>query len=511
MPGAIDVEPNSTTFAIIRNIWIRANTFTNITGAAGVVSLLLQSNSVQTVPSRGFRIEGNTFDAASTNDILKVSTVETTSSTTIPHNIVIRNNKLVGGKSAFWVQGVRGVTIAGNYVEGSAFSTLLGQGVATITDVTIEGNFFRQNCPDPAGNGSLLYLSGGTRLSIKENTFDNNGRSDNTQGYILVLGGGYSSDQISVQRNRIFGARTTKAISVQATHTPTPTSNDYTDNQDTSAGGFDATFGASLDRAPLAAAPAPITLTNSITNPVPASTTAWSINSANWPITYSANEIISERAAGASGTPLILVSLFALGIGGNPITLTAGTTWTRSVEIKPPVNAHVVLANPVGFSAQPSLPLPANVWTRVTETFTATGAAIYPTSLRVNADTDPGAGGVFTRLRKAQLVQAPLTQFVPYFDGTTAGAAWTGTANASTSTWTGIAIAAPLGFAADGRKVRVRVRDTGTASAVLWDPIYRGGSLSLPTTTVVGNTIYADFVYNLADAKWDLVALANAG
>jgi hypothetical protein len=68
-----------------------------------------------------------------------------------------------------------------------------------------------------------------------------------------------------------------------------------------------------------------------------------------------------------------------------------------------------------------------------------------------------------------------------------------------------------LGYPADGRKARVRVRDTGTASAIVWDPVYRGGSLSLPTVTVVGQTIYADFVYNQAAAKWDLVALANAG
>jgi hypothetical protein len=346
---------------------------------------------------------------------------------------------------------------------------------------------------------------------VKGNTFDNNGRSDNTQGIILTCGGGYTSQQLSMQRNRIFGARTTKAVSVQATHTTNAPSNDYTDNQDTTAGGADATFGAALDRTPLVSAPAPAVLTNSCTNPAPASVTAWSINNGNWPITYSAGEIISERAAGAAGTPLILVSLFALGIPSNPITLPAGTTWNRSIEIKPPVNAHVVLANPVGFSAQPALLLPANVWTRVTEAFTATGAAIYPTSLRVNADVDPGAGGVFTRLRHAQLVQAPLTQFVPYFDGASPGGAWTGTANASTSTWTGITVAAPVGYPADGRKARVRVRDTGTASAIVWDPVYRGGSLSLPTVTVVGQTIYADFVYNLAAAKWDLVALANAG
>jgi hypothetical protein len=511
MPGAIDAEPNSTTFAIIRDIWIRDNTFTNITGGAGVVGLALKVNSVQTVPSRGFWIEGNTFNISSTSDVIKVSSTETTSDSTIPHNITIRNNKILGGKSALWAQGVRGVSFAGNYVEGSSFSSLLGQGVATVTDISIENNFFRQNVADPAGNGSLLYLSGGSRLSIKGNTFDNNGRSDNTQGYILVLGGGYSSDQVSIQRNRIFGTRTTKAVSVQATHTASPVTNDYTDNQDVSTSSIDATFGAPQDRVSLISAPAPLTLTNSVTNPTPASTTAWSINNANWPITYAANEITSERAAGASGTPLILVSLFALGISGNPITLPAGTTWNRSIEIKPPVDAHVVLANPVGFSAQPTLLLPAGVWTRVTESFTATGAAIYPTALRVNADADPGAGGVFTKLRKAQLVQAPLTQFVPYFDGSTAGAAWTGTANASTSTWTGITVAAPPGYPADGRQARVRVRDSGVASAIVWDPLYRAGSLSLPTITVVGNTIYATFVYNQAATKWDLVSLANAG
>lgn len=72
------------------------------------------------------------------------------------------------------------------------------------------------------------------------------------------------------------------------------------------------------------------------------------------------------------------------------------------------------------------------------------------------------------------------------------------------------AFAAPSGTPTDGQKLIIRIKDNGTARALSWNAIYRASSdLALPTTTVINKTLYLGFIYNSADAKWDLVALLN--
>lgn len=56
----------------------------------------------------------------------------------------------------------------------------------------------------------------------------------------------------------------------------------------------------------------------------------------------------------------------------------------------------------------------------------------------------------------------------------------------------------------------IRIKDNGTARALAWNAIFRASSdLALPTTTIVGKTLYLGFKYNVADTKWDLLALLN--
>jgi hypothetical protein len=61
--------------------------------------------------------------------------------------------------------------------------------------------------------------------------------------------------------------------------------------------------------------------------------------------------------------------------------------------------------------------------------------------------------------------------------------------------------------ATDGQGLMFRIKDNGTARTLNWNAIYRAGSdVILPTTTVLGKTLYVGFIYNAADAKWDLVS-----
>lgn len=69
---------------------------------------------------------------------------------------------------------------------------------------------------------------------------------------------------------------------------------------------------------------------------------------------------------------------------------------------------------------------------------------------------------------------------------------------------------APTGTPTDGQFLIIRVKDNGTARALTWNAIYRDGDdVELPTTTVLGKTMYLGFVYHNTDSKWDLVAFVD--
>ena len=69
---------------------------------------------------------------------------------------------------------------------------------------------------------------------------------------------------------------------------------------------------------------------------------------------------------------------------------------------------------------------------------------------------------------------------------------------------------APTGSPAQGQMLIIRIKDNATARALSWNAIYRIIGTTLPTTTVLGKTLYLGFIYNSTDTKWDLVATAQA-
>lgn len=69
--------------------------------------------------------------------------------------------------------------------------------------------------------------------------------------------------------------------------------------------------------------------------------------------------------------------------------------------------------------------------------------------------------------------------------------------------------AAPSGTPVNGQRLLMRIKDNGTARALTWNAIYRAIGVTLPTTTVLGKTLYVLFIYNSADTKWDAVAVGQ--
>jgi hypothetical protein len=68
----------------------------------------------------------------------------------------------------------------------------------------------------------------------------------------------------------------------------------------------------------------------------------------------------------------------------------------------------------------------------------------------------------------------------------------------------------PTGTPVQGQKLIVRIQDDGTARALTYDTYFRASSdLALPTTTVLGKSLYMGFIFDSTDTKWDLLAVLN--
>ncbi len=73
-----------------------------------------------------------------------------------------------------------------------------------------------------------------------------------------------------------------------------------------------------------------------------------------------------------------------------------------------------------------------------------------------------------------------------------------------------VTFALPSGSPVQGQRLMIRLKDNGTPRAITWNGVFRGsGSLALPTTTTTSKTMYASFVYNSTDSKWDMISLLD--
>jgi hypothetical protein len=69
---------------------------------------------------------------------------------------------------------------------------------------------------------------------------------------------------------------------------------------------------------------------------------------------------------------------------------------------------------------------------------------------------------------------------------------------------------APSGSLTDANILNIRIKDNGTARVLSWNGIYIASpDLPLPTTTILGKTMYLTFKYNSATPGWNLIGMVN--
>lgn len=64
----------------------------------------------------------------------------------------------------------------------------------------------------------------------------------------------------------------------------------------------------------------------------------------------------------------------------------------------------------------------------------------------------------------------------------------------------------PSGTPTSGEQMLIRIKDNGTARALTYDTQYRAIGITLPTTTVIGKTLYILGIWNSDDTKLDIIA-----
>jgi len=71
-----------------------------------------------------------------------------------------------------------------------------------------------------------------------------------------------------------------------------------------------------------------------------------------------------------------------------------------------------------------------------------------------------------------------------------------------------LTINAPMNVA-DGQRLIYRFKDNGTSRILTWNAIFRAVGVTVPTATTISKTAYIGTIYNAAETKWDVVAVAE--
>lgn len=241
MPGAIDIEPDASTFHIIRDISILNNRFFDIGGGVGCISVYLPGVTYTTAPY-GFDISGNfiedldgSFGAAgiffSINVVGGVTELTASLGVRITDNvlrpvdgrgivvfnasdIVIENNTIIGGKTSLLGYTPTDYNVLYCTLKNNTFSEVqptdgYALNVYKCSKVTFDGNIFK-NCGNSAGPGNGGAINFAATATSSYITFVNN----------------TFADPANVMVNAIFK---------EGGHTFTPTTNTFVDNVITTA------------------------------------------------------------------------------------------------------------------------------------------------------------------------------------------------------------------------------------------------------------------------------------
>lgn len=228
MPGAIDIEPNSShAWVVIRNIIITNNRFKNIGGLFGAINLFVgMSQTELTTPIKNITIENNDIeDVVQAFYFAQTQTADITSASE-GLNIKVINNRVKNATvKSFWVYGCKDVTFERNEFQDCANGGYVGwlNVYQVCNNIKFINNTLRR-VGTSSGEGITVYSN--TRLDFIGNIFDDVGLAAGTYGVGIRFATGTTS-YVRVIRNEFLEPTgiSTGAIIKDAGHTFTPAGN----------------------------------------------------------------------------------------------------------------------------------------------------------------------------------------------------------------------------------------------------------------------------------------------
>ncbi len=231
MPGAVDIEPDSYTFHVVRDIKIVNNKFFDIGGNVGAVSVFLPGVTYTTAPN-GFLIQGNYIDTCTASGAFfgyNVTGGVTESTSNFAVKIV--DNTVANSVNPFNIGNAKDVLIEGNSFLGSTQDALISfnTGNENVLDCAVKDNLFNA-CGSVSGNGLSLYKC--SRISIDGNTFKDCGSGVPGASNAIDFNTSSTSSFVSLTNNVFVSPTGTTLVAVQTegSHTLTPASNTYLNN-----------------------------------------------------------------------------------------------------------------------------------------------------------------------------------------------------------------------------------------------------------------------------------------
>ncbi|MBO9622457.1 MAG: right-handed parallel beta-helix repeat-containing protein [Sphingomonas sp.] len=222
MPGAIDMEPDQTPLARVRNIRVRNCRFARVGGNFATIALST-SAAVRTLPSQ-ILIENNIFeDYAGVGAEISLDVGRRLSSGDPDMGVIVRGNRGRGGRSIYAFYAAKGVRAEGNEWRDYAAGSIMGfdKPHQLLRNARIADRFMRCGLSSKVGLG-VFNVSG---LALDGSEFVDCG-DGGPNAYAIDFDRG-ASESVSLRGVRVLSptGRTRHAVMREAAHRFSPRSN----------------------------------------------------------------------------------------------------------------------------------------------------------------------------------------------------------------------------------------------------------------------------------------------
>jgi len=236
MPGAIDFEPDTETYRVVKNVTVTNNDFYNIGGNVGVVSFFFVTPETWVTAPCNFLVDNNTFEDCNNTPLFAGLSIATGTADDLEDQNFVFSNNLARNCARFAVQffNTKNLKLVNNTLYKITNAARFAGDAATNIDMLVSGNSFIE-CGYLTGSGFNVFNA--ERLTIENNLFKDCGTGAGAAALDFDTG---TSSYVSIVNNVITSPQgiTTQAIQKQAGHTFTSSTNQFFGNTLTIGGNF---------------------------------------------------------------------------------------------------------------------------------------------------------------------------------------------------------------------------------------------------------------------------------